>query len=263
VDIAGSEKAVYAFEGVPAEMAASTLYAPLFRAKQWPNPNDPNSGRLDTGIAVVNPGAAQVSVTVTYYGAGGSCANESVTSPSVPIAPNSSYVFYQGDNVGQGLKENCYGSAVIQSSGGGILAIVNDAQNLNQTSAAYNAATIDQAGMTVALPLYRRDHAKGLTTGISVMNVGSGEAQITVSFTENLPGGTTRPVSCGALNCTKNVGPNETAIFWPGGISEIAPNTYGSASIQSSQPVAVIVNDVNVSGIVDMATYNGIKADVQ
>jgi hypothetical protein len=172
-------------------------------------------------------------------------------------------VFYQGDNVGQGLPANCYGSAVIQSSGGGVLAIVNDAQNGNQTSAAYNAVGADQAGMTVALPLYRRTHAKGLTTGISVMNVGTGDAQITVSFTQNNQGGTTSPVSCPPADCTKMVGPNETAIFWPGSISAIPEGTYGSANIQSSQPVAVIVNDVNVSGIVDMATYNGIKADVQ
>ncbi len=262
VDITTSEKAVYAFEGVPAEMASATLYAPLFRAKQYPRPGDPTSGRLDTGISVVNPGSSAVDVTITYYGAGGTCANETVTSPSVTIAPNSSTVFYQGAPAGQGLKEDCYGSAVIQSSGGGILAIVNDAQNLNQTSAAYNAVTADQGATTVALPLYRKAHANGLTTGISVMNVGTGQAQITVSFNQNLPNGTSQPVACGA-DCTQTVGANQTAIFWPGNFSEIPNNTYGSATIQSTQPVAVIVNDVNVSGVVDMATYNGIKADVQ
>jgi hypothetical protein len=258
VDIVSSDKAVYAFEGVPADMASDRLYAPLFRAKQYPNPNNPNSGRLDTGISVVNPGTSAVDVNITYYGAGGSCAGENVTSPTVNIAGNSSHVFWQGDLTGQGLKENCFGAAVINATGGTILAIVNDAQNFNQTSAAFNAVSGDQGATTVALPLYRDNHANGLTTGISVMNVGSGQAQVTVSFTQN---GQSSPLTCS--NCSQSIGPNQTAIFWPGAIDEVPSGTFGSATVQSTQPVAVIVNDVNVSGAVDMATYNGIKADVQ
>jgi hypothetical protein len=261
VDITTSEKAVYAFEGVPADMAAETLYAPLFRAQQYPVPGNPNSGRLDTGISVVNPGDSEVQVTLTYYGAGGSCAGDTVTTQSVPVAANSSHVFWQGDLAGQGLTADCYGSAVINSVGGGVLAIVNDAQNFNQTSAAFNAVSAEQGATTVALPLYRREHANGLTTGISVMNVGTGQASITVSFNQTV-GATSVPVNC-PTGCTQTVGPNQTAIFWPGAISALQPNTFGSATVQSTQPVAVIVNDVNISGVVDMATYNGIKADAQ
>jgi hypothetical protein len=259
VDITTSDKAVYAFEGVPADMAAATLYAPLFRAQQYPRPGDPGSGRLDTGISVVNPGSSAVDVNLTYYGAGGSCAGENVTSPTVNIAAKSSYVFWQGDLTGQRLKADCYGAAVINASGGEVLAIVNDAQNYNQTSAAFNAVGASQGATTVALPLYRRAHANGLTTGISVMNIGSGQAQITVAFNENR-GGQSVPVTC-TSDCTQTVGPNQTAIFWPGAISALPDGTFGSATVQSTQPVAVIVNDVNVLGAVDMATYNGIKAD--
>jgi hypothetical protein len=261
VDITTSDMAVYAFEGVPADMAAETLYAPLFRAKQYPRPGDPSSGRLDTGISVVNPGSSQVNVSITYYGAGGTCAGNTVTSPSVPIPANSSHVFYQGDPASQGLTDDCFGSAVINATGGGVLAIVNDAQNLSQTSAAFNAVSAEQGATTVALPLYRKNHASGLTTGISVMNIGSGEAQITVAFNE-AQGTNSVPVSC-PTGCSQTVGPNETAIFWPGSIGAIGNNTYGSATVQSTQNVAVIVNDVNVAGGIDMATYNGIKADVQ
>jgi len=261
VDITTSDKAVYAFEGVPSDMAATTLYAPLFRAQQYPRPGDPTSGRLDTGISVVNPGSSAADVTVTYYGAGGSCAGQTITSPTVSIAANSSHVFYQGALAEQGLPAGCYGAAVINSAGGGVLAIVNDAQNLSQTAASFNAVSAEQGATTVALPLYRKAHANGLTTGISVMNIGSGQAQITIAFNQAQGGGST-PVSC-PTGCTQTVGPNETAIFWPGSISALPDGTYGSATVQSTQPVAVIVNDVNVSGAVDMATYNGIKADVQ
>lgn len=256
IDVTTTDKAVYAFEGVPVEMASPTLYVPLFRAKQYPRPGDPASGRMDTGISVVNPGAAAVEVAVTYYGAGGSCAGETVSSPPATIDGHSSHVFYQGAPGSQGLKDDCYGSAVIRSSGGGILAIVNDAQNLNQTSAAYNAVSADQGGKTIALPLLRKGH-HGFTTGVAVMNMGTESAQITLSFLD--PMFVDGP-PCGA-SCTQTVGPNQTAIFWFGAIASMPAGLLGSGTIQSTQPVAVVVNDVNFSGNVDWATYNGIKVD--
>jgi hypothetical protein len=262
VDIATSAMAVYAFEGVPAEMASDTLYAALFRAKQYPNPNNPNSGRLDTGISVVNPGTTQVSVSLTYYGAGGACAGQQTTTTPVNIAPNSSHVFYQGAPASQGLPENCYGAALIEATGGGVLAIVNDSQNEGMTAAAFNAVSAEQGAQTVALPLWRRNHANGLSTGISAMNIGTSDAQITVAFTRVNNDGSTTPVSCGA-ECTQTVGPNEAAVWWPPMISALSDGTFGSATVTSNQPVTVIVNDVNVAGGIDAATYNGIKADVQ
>lgn len=265
VDIVNSDKAVYAFEGVPAENAAAMLFAPLFRGNQHPVMGNPGSGRLDTGISVVNPGSTPVQVQITYYGADNAsaapaCRGATFLSPTVEILGNSSHVFWQGATAEQGLPaEDCFGSAVINATGGEVLAIVNDAQNFNLTSAAFNAVTADQAGTTVALPLYRRTHAGGLSTGLSVMNVGNAEATITVAFTQALAGGGTQPVSC-PTGCTQSVGPNQTAVFWPPSISALQNNTYGSAVVNSNQPVAVIVNDVNVDGSVDMATYNGIKA---
>lgn len=263
VDIATSEKAVYAFEGVPSEMASETLYAPLFRSKQYVRAGDPSSGRFDTGISVVNPGDSPVDVEITYYGAdnaaaSAACRGNTFTSPKVTIPPKSSNVFYQGDPTGQNLVEDCFGSAVINAEGGGVLAIVNDSQNEGLTAAAFNAVTADQGATTVALPLYRRNHAGGLSTGISVMNVGENVANITIAFTVAGAG----PVSCSS-GCTASVAPNATHIFYPPAISALENDTYGSATIQSSEPVAVIVNDAVLDGSIDMATYNGINADVQ
>jgi hypothetical protein len=261
VDVTSSEKAVYAFEGVPSEMASDVLYAPLFRANQLANPRDPNSCCLDTGISVVNPGTSPVQVTIDYYGAdhpdNAGCRNTTATSPEVTIQPKSSHVFYQGTPGAQNLQPNCFGSARINATGGGVVAIVNDAQNGSQTAAAFNAVTAAQGATTVALPLYRRGHV-GLTTGISVMNVGSESANVTVAFT---PNGASQPVAC--TGCSATVAPNATAIFWPPSLQGVPDGSFGSATIQSSQPVAVIVNDFSTSGAIDMATYNGIKADVQ
>jgi hypothetical protein len=41
----------------------------------------------------------------------------------------------------------------------------------------------------------------------------------------------------------------------------IREGTYGSAVIRSTQPVVAIVNDVDITGRLDAAIYNGIGAD--
>jgi hypothetical protein len=260
VDIRNSAKAVYAFEGVPAEMASETLYSPLFRSRQYVRAGDPSSGRLDTGISVVNPGDTEVTAQITYYGAdnpaaSAACRGQTFTSPQQTIAPKSSYVFYQGGST-EGLPADCFGSAVVRSTGGGVLAIVNDSQNEGMTAAAFNAVTAEQGATTVALPLYRRNHV-GLNTGISIMNVGDAEANATISFT---PAGASGPAACG--NCSFTIPPNSIYVVWPPSAQGV-PDSYGAAVIQSSQPVAVIVNDFSLSGATDAATYNGIKADAQ
>jgi hypothetical protein len=260
VDIATSDKAVYAFEGVPADRAANTLYAPLFRAKQYPRASDPNSGRLDTGVSVVNTSDDAVDVTLTYLGtldatASQQCRGRTFTSPTVNIPAGSSYVFYQGNPAREGLPDNCFGSAVINATGP-VLAIVNDAQNEGLTSAAYNAVT---GGSTfTALPLYRREHAGGLSTGIQAMNLGGQSASVTIQFTKQNPDGSSTEVAgCGAP-CTVQIAPNSSHTWWPPLVSALESNTFGSATIDSTQPLAVIVNDALVTGERDMATYNGL-----
>jgi hypothetical protein len=261
VDIETSAKAVYAFEGVPSEMAAPKLYAPLFRAGQK---GVGATDHLDTGISVVNPGATAVDVTVRYIGTGNACAGQNFTHGPSQIAAGSSAVFYQGPGSCSlptgcnGLPDNCYGSAVIEATGGNVLAIVNDSLNFTVNSAAYNAVNDAQGAMKVALPLFRRAHV-GLTTGIQAMNIGSGTANVTITFTK---ADGTVIAGCGG-QCTATVPANSSANWWPGSISSITDGTYGSAVIESDQPLAVIVNDFSISGATDAATYNGIKADVQ
>jgi hypothetical protein len=268
IDITSSKQAVYAFEGVPVENAASDLFAPLFRARQPFNPNDPATKYMDTGISVVNPGTSAVDVTVTYYGAQGACVGQTYTQ-SGTIPASSSAVFYQGPAAQpitgrHNLPNNCVGSAKISAAAGGkILAIVNDSLNYTDQSAAYNAVSAEGAGATVALPLFRAGHtAWNLWTGISAMNVGAGATDITLAATNK--DGT---VTSGLAGMTiANVAPFQTALFWPamvqkaGGPWAQPANAYGSATITSAEPVAVIVNDVSLAQKADSSTYNGIAA---
>jgi hypothetical protein len=44
-------------------------------------------------------------------------------------------------------------------------------------------------------------------------------------------------------------------------LAALQPNTFGSAVIESNQPLAVIVNDAVITGERDMATYNGLGTE--
>jgi hypothetical protein len=269
IDIESSDKAVYAFEGVPATDAASELFAPLTRRRQPFNPKDLNTMYYDTGISVVNPNASPVQATVTYYGAKGvaECVGQTFTQGPYEIAANSSVVFYQGPAeqpiTGMNpLPDDCVASATIVATGGTVLAIVNDSLNYIVESAAYNAVGADGAGEVIAMPLFRSGHtAWNLYTGISAMNVGDGPANIEITaksssgyVLEGRPGMT-----------HSNVAQYETALFWPGSFAAgdftDPAKAVGSATITSNQPVAVIVNDISLAGKADSATYNGINAE--
>lgn len=257
VDIATSQKAVYAFEGVPPEGAAMKLYAPLIRKEQLAGTNAGGAKGFSTGLSVVNPTNAPVSVTAKYYGSSGPCAGNTYSDGPQAIPAGSSYVFYQPASAA--LPAGCVGSAVLEADGN-ILAIVNDAKNEGELSAAYNAVPATQGATKVALPLARRQHTPmKFTTGIQVMNIGTGPANVEAMFADDKGAGLN---TCGGA-CKVVVQPLNAATFFPSNSLNAMPvNSYGSAVITSDQPIVVIVNDISETSAADAATYNGIKADL-
>ena len=261
IDNTMSTKSVSAFEGVPASEAANQLFAPLVRARHLVG-----TKHFDTGISVVNVSSTSATVEVTYYGALGSCAGAMYLDGPMVIAPQASHVFYHGNPpISTSLPANCVASAVINSTGGSILAVVNDVENIASTysadsSAAYNAVSASQGGIKVALPLVRHRHipmTMKLTTGIQVMNISSSPANVSLSIVGNL--GTS--VLCAAA-CAVTIGSHQSHTWWPGSMSLPSSFVLGSGTVDSDQPVAIIVNDVSENGVNDMSTYNGIKSDV-
>ncbi|MFI0607403.1 MAG: hypothetical protein ACH37Z_05825 [Anaerolineae bacterium] len=263
MDIENITKAVYAYEGVPAEQAAATLYAPLFR----------NDFYGTSGISVVNPGTSPVQVTVTYVASAGipglGCTGQTVHGgKAFTIDAKSSAVFYQGNIAAlptgaSGLAPKCVGAAKIEATGGNILAIVNDAdlgKTANSpgagTSAAYNAFSAAAGAKKVALPLFRNKHTNlDLSTGIQAMNIGDAPANVSIEF-KNSSG---QLIS--VTGTSQTVAPLASGNWFPPLIAGMPTNVYGSASITSDQPVVVIVNDASGNGKVDAAIYSGIKAD--
>jgi hypothetical protein len=259
VDFSNSEKAVYAFEGVPSEQAADTLYTPLVR-NNFPN----NATGATTGVSVVNPGTTAVQVSMDYAGSPPSgCAGQNFSDGPVTIAAGSSHVFYHG--AGTNLPKGCLAAGTIKATGGKVLAIVNDASGNPgnpTTSAAYNAVSVDQGAKDVALPLYRNEHlTMKLTTGIQAMNISSTASRASISFT--LFDGTSIPTSSCQPDCTQTIQPGGSYTWYPPSITSLQKGKFGSAFITSEQPLAVIVNDASLTGAMDAAIYNGIKADAQ
>ena len=233
----GQEKAVYAFEGVPIENGATTLYAPLFRKRQALS-----GGAVGvTGISVLNTQGSSADVTVEYHPVvTAACPSGDPVTEQRQLAGASSVVFYQG--VGP-VRDGCYGSARITSDER-ILAVVNDSVNRggvnNTEAAAYNAFAPDRAGTLVAVPLFRSGHSKAyLFTAISALNTGAQPATITLRA--QAADGT---VLEGQPGMTKtNVLPNQVVVFWPPDFTKRAgwpwnagTQAYGSATVESTPP---------------------------
>lgn len=254
VHIANSPMAVYAFEGAPASGGGKTLFAPLVVNRDLL----PFGRSYSTGIAIENQGATAVHVTVTYRGSytPAWCNGHTFRDGPLTIPPSSNAVIYQPASAT--LPSDCMATAVIEADGA-ISAVVSEALNLTEQAAAYNAVPAAQGAKRVMLPLVRRQHtANKLTTGIQVMNVGDAAAHVALMFFDNTG---RRLNTCGDA-CKATIPPFAAASFYPSAALNAMPvGMYGSAVVESDEPVVAIVNDVSEAGTVDMATYNGINAD--
>jgi hypothetical protein len=111
----------------------------------------------------------------------------------------------------------------------------------------------------VALPLYRNQHTGAqLTTGIQAMNVDDIAARVTIRFM--IDGVIVSDAACG-LACSQTIAPGGSYTWYPPMITAVPRGKVGSAFIESDQLLAVIVNDASLTGQMDAAIYNGIKAD--
>ncbi len=249
-----SDQAIYGYEAVPLSLTGRELIAPLFR-HQWAG---------DTGMSIVNPQPFAVDVAVTYYGtdlAGNACRGQVLSHPPVRIPANSSALVYQGSGGGHGLPAPCFGSAVIRASDG-VLGIVNDAVTDGRrtlTSAAYLALPAGEARNRLAVPRLRNEEGPDhMTTGVQVMNVGGGRADVEIRFTD--AAGNVLP--CGAA-CRATVASRGAANFvlGRGALGSPFAGSAGSAIIISNQPVLAIANDFSYAGSADSSTYNAIGID--
>lgn len=250
IDVTTSQRAVYAFEGVPERKLANDLIAPLIRKRQ-----STIVGRYDTGIAVVNPGASAATVRVHYDGSTGTCAGQSFDEAPVTVPAGDGRTIYQGTSTA--LPDGCVASARV-SADAPIAAVVLDAMNLTEQGAAYTAVPLADAARRTVLPLVRRNHtALRLSTGIQITNPGDDAAHVEVAFASD----TGAPLStCGAA-CQVVIAPHSSRTMYPSvSLNAMPAGTYGSAVVTSDRPVVALVNDISENNSADAATYIGLPA---
>ena len=251
----GFPKAIYAFEGQPAERAAARLYAPLIR----------NDFYGTSAIFMINPGDAAVEASVSY--------TASTLTPvctgtiqhggrRFSIAAKGSAIFAQANVASlptgdSGLARGCLGSAVIDVAGGKVLAMVTDAdmgKSLhspgNGTAAAYDAFSDADGAKKVSLPLYRKRHTRlNLSTGVQVMNISTAPATVRLEFISNT--GLINP----NIVLPMTIEPLGSYTWFEPPFAGLG-NSFGSATIISDQSIVVIVNDASDSGKIDAAIYS-------
>lgn len=253
VDVEGSQRAVYALQGVPVEQADTTLFAPLVR-----------TGARDTWLAVANPSNSAVEVTVTYRGIAGSCAGQTIRhgGRAVPVPPGSSTVFDQGPggsswpSGASGLPPGCAATATLASAGGPVVAVVVDRDGGGaaiQLAGAYDALRPADGGTLTTLPLvYRQFRAGGLTTAVAAMNLGTGPAAVVAELFwrqgEPLTG-------C----CAATIPPGQAWLWSLGDVSGFPEDSFGSVRLRSDQPLVVLAMDESGAGTVDVAMHAGLS----
>ena len=95
-----------------------------------------NFNNWNTGLQVQNVGTAATHATVTYYGAGGTWTEEA------DIEPGASHTFYQPAN--PSLPDGFVGSAVVESDGQPIVAVINETNYARSGDAAMSYTGINQ-----------------------------------------------------------------------------------------------------------------------
>jgi subtilisin family serine protease len=203
---------------VPNE-AAPTLAAPLVfkRAGGW-----------STGIQVLNTGAAPAQVSVSYSRPAG------VPGPvqeAVAVPPHGSVTLYQPAN--PALPDDYVGSATLTaSSGGPLVAVVNQARADSDLVMAYPAAP--SGGAVVDVPLLTKDYG-GWTAGLRVQNLAADPADVSVIYYDQ----TGRPV----YSAQTSLAPGDGTTYSPASIPALPWGFQGTATVTSNgRPLAAVVN---------------------
>ncbi|GAC1506591.1 MAG: hypothetical protein NVS1B3_06330 [Candidatus Dormibacteraceae bacterium] len=158
------------YDAVPA--GSTALYAPVALRNAY--------GGYNTGMGIQNTTSTAGTVTITYYDTAGSA-----TVKNFPIAANGYLGVYQGTDIPTPGPYTAKMTSTVA-----IAAIVNEvAPSSNssvQQSTAYN--TLAAGSSILHLPLVESTGADGWSTGLGIMNTGSGATTITVTYYDAVNG---------------------------------------------------------------------------
>lgn len=210
-----SQKFVAIANAQPVSKAASTLYAPAIFNKAF---------GFVTGANIVNPNAVSVQISITYYDDSG----KAYPTPSFSLKPNSVAAIYQGDNSAM-LPNGFSGSALVKSSGGNVVMLVNESGGISASGAAmagvYEAAS--SGSSTIGLPVMANG-GYGYTTGATILNTSSNTVNGAIQYynLDGTPQGIAQPFT---------IAPFASQLVYQGNAAQNLPSSsngfYGTAII--------------------------------
>jgi hypothetical protein len=174
--------------------------------------------------AVAGPGSAAPS------GGAGAQAIEPAAQDSATIPPRGSVTFYQPANAA--LPDDYVGSATITTSGGPLVAIVNQARAAGNLLMSYGAAP---AGAPVVdVPLLTKDHG-GWSAGLRVQNLATEPAEIAITYYDQ---------AGRAVHAAQDHLPAAGSATYPlASLPALPWGFLGAATVTSNgRPIAVVVN---------------------
>lgn len=249
VEVVATQKAAYAYEGMPAADLAPTLYAPLVRRTALPQGTE-----SATVLWVTNPKDRSAHVTVRYTGTAGGCAGRTF-SDGPRVLPAHAMERFDPRAPGA-LPATCAASAAITADRP-VAAVAVDEIDDRAAAAACTTLPATAAADHLALVMVRWSHTPlKMTTALAIQNVGAGPARVELRIRDQ----SGVPIrTCGAA-CTVTVPAGGGHLFQPSnGFQTMMPaNSFGSAEIVSDQPVVAVALDASEVGAYDAAMFAGI-----
>jgi hypothetical protein len=220
--VAGQPFYSEAANGVAASATSTSVSLPLIMR---------GNGGFNTWFSVQNAGTTAASVTVAFKkGTDGT----DLTLPAVSIPPGASHTFDQSTADAAGLGVKFVGSATVTSSQPLAVVVNQVGTGASKTQLTYGG--FPSGSNSVALPLIQQSNST-FFTGISIQNVGSVSATVTVSYAAQADG-------TKLADDTATLAAGASAVF----IKNAATKYVGSATVTTGaadQQVVVVVNQLS------------------
>jgi len=218
-----------------------------------------------TGIQIQNVGSSTANVTFTLAYQSGSASGADGKTVSFSIEANASETYFPGNHTAEdtllgpfsgGPENEFLGSATITSDQQ-IVAICNEnefaaPETTRQT--VYAGFAKKNATDTILFPL-AKEYYRSNTTGIQIMNVGTGTVSIEASYAFQ---GSTVAINTDEGGNPISVDPGEAFTFygvaqsyWDGGVNSTLNDDYGAVTVEATGTLPLIV------GIAQEAVYPG------
>ncbi len=255
----------------------TVLFAPTFKKGYFADGN--------TGMSIVNPSSTtsaivDITFTVANVRGGSEAASAGVSKGdtyivndlTIPAGEDRTVSAYNlGTLYGVTMEDGILASAKVESS----IPVAGVMNETNSTfvsggaasgKAAYTLFPVGLATTEVSLPLVKEDFVNK-TTGLTVVNVGSGPTNVTITY--NSPTGETftmiksglaQDESITAYRCGTGSG-GQCSSFDAGSTMLNEPNAvskrYGATVVSSSQPVIALSQESSLIGALDLGNYEG------